>query len=91
MTSPQLRNKKGTHFLCIARGEAEASEAMICETLEEVRLFFIEAWVGPDDEDGQLLEAMERLQEHNWEDGDCGWDFEIGGVTVKDVFLTKII
>lgn len=77
-------NRKGDSVLCVAWGESDVPSVAICRTADEIRKFFIDEWFGDPDEP-DLKDAMDEVAEHDWLDGALSWQFEIGGIKLRDV------
>ena len=85
-------NRVGTALLCYAWGESDRPIFHAAHTLQDVRKFIIEQWLGSEDHqdcDGEnsLARVLAQLAEHDWrDDGELLWEFEIGGVKLTDAF-----
>ena len=85
-------NRAGTALLCYAWGESDRPVFAAARTLDDVRKFILEQWLGGDDAtdyDGSnsLQNILAQLAEHDWRDeGELIWMFEIGGVKLVDAF-----
>jgi hypothetical protein len=78
-------NRLGNAILCYAWGETDRPNAMLAKSKEEVRRFIVLEWID-DDKDPMVQEIMDELAAHDWnEDGELGYEFEIGGCVFEDV------
>lgn len=79
------KNRRGDSILCFAWGETDAPYSFIAKTVEEVRQFIIDQWIG-DEQDPYLSDLMKEISDHDWfNDGELEWTFEIGGLRLQDV------
>jgi len=85
-------NRQGSALLCYAWGESDRPVFHAAHTLQDVRKFIVEQWLGSEDAtdyDGSntLQGVLQELAEHDWrDDGELVWLFEIGGVKLVDAF-----
>lgn len=85
-------NRLGNALLCYAWGESDRPVFHAARTLQDVRKFIVEEWLGSEDAtdyDGSntLQRVLQELAEHDWRDeGELVWTFEIGGVKLVDAF-----
>ena len=83
-------NRLGNALLCYAWGESDRPVFRTARTLEDVRVFIVQEWLGSEDAqdyDGSntLQGVLQQLAEHDWRDeGELVWTFEIGGVKLVD-------
>lgn len=79
-------NRVGTKILGLAWGEQDRPDAALLASVDEVRNFVIEEWIG--DKDDPLVEqVMRELADHDWsEDLEIKWTFEVGALSLRDVF-----
>jgi hypothetical protein len=86
------RNRIGTALLCYAWGESDRPVFRAARTLDEVRAFIVQEWLGSEDaedHDGSntLQGVLQELADHDWRDeGELVWTFEIGGVKLVDAY-----
>lgn len=79
-------NRVGTKILGVAWGEQDRQDAALLASADEVRNFLVEEWIG-DKDDPLVADVMRELAAHDWnEDSEITWRFEVGGVTLRDVF-----
>lgn len=81
-------------YLCRAWGETEHPSAELVRDLNGVRRFMVREWLGEEDAtdyDGTptLPAIMEEIEGRDWR-GEWHIEFEIGGVSVEQVFGTAI-
>ena len=85
-------NREGSALLCYAWGESDRPIFSAARTLDDVRKFILNCWLGSDDAtdyDGSnsLQNILAQLAAHDWrDDGSLVWEFEIGGVKITDAF-----
>jgi len=85
-------NRAGNALLCYAWGESDRPVFHAAHSLQDVRKFVVEQWLGSDDAedyDGEnsLARILDTLAEHDWrDDGELVWTFEIGGMKLVDAF-----
>lgn len=85
-------NRMGTALLCYAWGESDRPVFHAARTVDEVRAFIVQQWLGSEDAedyDGSntLQGVLQQLAEHDWRDeGELVWTFEIGGVKLVDAY-----
>lgn len=85
-------NRAGSVLLCRAWGETDCPGVKLARTVDEVRAFLIAEWLGSEDAedyDGSntLQGVLAELAAHDWrEDRTLSWQFEIGGVSIEDVY-----
>lgn len=78
-------------YLCFAWGETDKPSAQIVFNRAGVRQFIIDEWLGSEDSvngsyEPALPEIMTEFDDHDWEDEpELQWEFEIGGVSIKQV------
>lgn len=78
-------NRKGNAILCVAWGETDRPNAMLAPSIDNVRQFIVEEWIG-DKNDPLVEEVMQELSTHDWsEDGTLKFTFECGAMTFQDV------
>lgn len=88
-------NRGGSAILCYAWGESDRPCARVVHTLEEVKAFIVEQWLGSEDSVGGddepvLPGLLAEIAEHDWQDDQSlTWDFEIGGLKLTDVFAAE--
>lgn len=79
-------NRVGTKILGLAWGEQDRPDAALLASVDEVRNFLVEEWIG-DKDDPLVDEVMRELAAHDWnEDREISWSFEVGGISLRDVF-----
>lgn len=79
-------NRVGTKILGVAWGEQDRPDAALLASADEVRNFLVEEWIG-DKDDPLVADVMRELAAHDWnEDSEITWRFEVGGITLRDVF-----
>ena len=85
-------NRAGTALLCYAWGESDRPLFSAARSVQDVREFILEQWLGSEDAedyDGEnsLARVLAELAAHDWrDDGVMLWEFEIGGVKLTDAF-----
>lgn len=84
-------NRVGDTILCYAWGETDRPEVFLAKTVEEVKAFIVTEWID-DVNHPYVQEIIDQLAAHDWrEEGEILYEFEIGGVSFKDVFTSCII
>lgn len=79
-------NRVGTKILGLAWGEQDRPDAALLASVAEVRDFIIHEWLG-DGDSAILDEVMRELAAHDWEESrEKEWAFEVGGLSLRDVF-----
>ena len=85
-------NRAGTALLCYAWGESDRPVFHAAHTLDDVRKFIVEQWIGSEDHEdydgaNTLQGVLQELADHDWlDEGELVWTFEIGGVKLVDAF-----
>jgi hypothetical protein len=85
-------NRAGNALLCYAWGESDRPVFHAAHSLQDVRKFIVEQWLGGEDAEdydggNSLARILAQLAKHDWrDDGELVWTFEIGGVKLVDAF-----